>query len=195
MGRTDVERRTPGSSDPAQQTGRAVATAPEPNLRAEFGAHLEAHYPRLVAQLCLITLDPAEAQDLVQEAYARAWQRWSDVRQLPSPTGWIRRSAVRGVHRKWRRLLSRRRTRPGTIPTEDPQHRATLDALAAVAPHRRRVLVLADVAHLPLPEVAEVEGVSVEVARARLAEARAELTNVLVAGPNTEPPPVNWEDM
>jgi DNA-directed RNA polymerase specialized sigma24 family protein len=57
------------------------------------------------------------------------------------------------------------------------------------------VLVLADVAHLPLPEVAEVEGVSVEVARARLAEARAELTNVLVAGPNTEPPPVNWEDM
>ncbi|HEY2205680.1 MAG TPA: sigma factor [Pseudonocardia sp.] len=186
----------PGAGD-GRYAG-SLATAPEPSLRAEFGAHLEANYPRLVAQLCLITLDPAEAQDLVQESYARAWQRWSEIRQLPDPTGWVRQSAVRAGNRRWRRMMTtfgRGRSRPGTVPSEDPQHRVVLDALRHIPPHRRRVLVLADVAHLPLRQVAEVEGIAIEVAEARLGEARTELMNVLNAGPGTEPSAMTWEDM
>ena len=34
-------------------------------LRADFGAHFEANYQRLVAQLYAITLNPAEAHDVV----------------------------------------------------------------------------------------------------------------------------------
>jgi RNA polymerase sigma-70 factor (ECF subfamily) len=178
--------------------GAAVATAPEPNLRAEFGANLEANYPRLVSQLCMITLSPAEAQDLVQEAYARAWQRWSDIRELRDPTQWVRQMAVRGSSRRWRRLLTRlgiggRRTNES--PSDDPRHAAVLSALAKMPPYRRRVLVLGDVAQLPIHEVAEIEGISPGVAEARLTHARRELNELLAVHPPSAPPAANWEDM
>jgi DNA-directed RNA polymerase specialized sigma24 family protein len=55
-------------------------------LRADFGAHFEANYQRLVAQLYAITLNPAEAHDVVREAYSRAWRRWADVGSSADPT-------------------------------------------------------------------------------------------------------------
>jgi RNA polymerase sigma-70 factor, ECF subfamily len=178
--------------------GTAVATAPEPNLRAEFGMNLEANYPRLVSQLCLITLSPSEAQDLVQEAYARAWQRWSDIRELRDPTQWVRQMAVRSSTRRWRRLLSRlgiggRRT--DEAPSDDPRHAEVLSALAKMPAYRRRALVLGDVAQLPINEIAEIEGIAPGVAEARLTHARRELNELLAVNPPSVPPAANWEDM
>jgi RNA polymerase sigma-70 factor (ECF subfamily) len=146
----------------------------------------------------MITLNAGEAQDLVQEAYARAWQRWSEVRELPEPTGWVRQMAVRASTRKWRRLIARfgfGRSRADASPSDDPQHAAALDALRQIPPYRRRVLVLADVAYLPLAEIAEIENIDVEVARGRLAHARRELNEFLALHPATQPPAGTWEDM
>lgn len=183
---------------PPGYPGGSVATAVEPNFRAEFGAQLEANYPRLVAQLCMITLNAAEAQDLVQEAYARAWQRWSDVRELPDPTGWVRHMAVKASNRRWRRLLSRLgldRKKAVESPSDDPAHQAVLRALGQMPLYRRRILVLADVAQVSLVEVAEIEGLDVGVTEARLAYARRELNEILAQGQATIPPAVSWEDM
>jgi RNA polymerase sigma-70 factor (ECF subfamily) len=178
--------------------GGALALAPDPGPRAEFGALLEAHYPRLVAQLCMITLNTSEAQDLVQDAYARAWQRWSDIRDLPDPTGWVRQTAVRATTRRWRRLLGRLgldRRPPAEAPSDDPRHAAVLDALRQIPPQRRRVLVLADVAHVPLAEVAEIESIDFGVAEERLAHARHELDELMASRPATQPPAGTWEDL
>lgn len=177
-----------------------ATTVMEPSSpRAEFGAHFEANYPRLVAQLCLITLNATQAQDLVQEAYARAWQRWSEIRELPDPAGWIRHMAVRGSNSRWRRVLAKfglERSKGGAEPpTNDPQHRAVLEALAEIPPYRRRVLVLADIAHAPLIEIAELEGLDIGVVEARLAFARRELTDLMALRPPTVPPTANWEDL
>ena len=178
--------------------GGAVATALEPNFRAEFGANLEANYPRLVSQLCMITLSPAEAQDLVQEAYARAWQRWADVRELPDPTQWVRQMAVRGSSRRWRKLLGKLGIggrRGDERPSDDPQHLAVLNALGEMPPYRRRALVLGDVASLPIHEVAEIEGIAPGVAETRLTHARRELNELLAVHPRSTPLSTNWEDM
>jgi RNA polymerase sigma-70 factor (ECF subfamily) len=171
-------------------------------MRAEFGAHLETNYPRLVAQLCMITLNPAEAQDLVQEAYARAWQRWADIRELHDPAAWVRQTAVRASDRRWRRLtarLGRGRNRSAGSPSEDPQHAGVLSALRHIPAYRRRVLVLVDVAHLPLGEVAEVESIDIGVVEERLAQARHELdgylSGYLASLAASQPSAVNWEDM
>uniref|UniRef100_UPI0028ADEB81 sigma factor n=1 Tax=Pseudonocardia pini TaxID=2758030 RepID=UPI0028ADEB81 len=79
---------------------RDVVEAPQGSLRADFGAHFEAHYPRLVGQLFAITLDSGAAHDLVQDAYSRAWKRWSEVRQGDAE-GWVRRVAVRASRNPW----------------------------------------------------------------------------------------------
>src|SRR5258706_1284474 len=69
--------------------------APTPaQLRVDFGAHFEANYQRLVAQLYAITLDPGEAHDAVQDAYSPAWRQWATVGRSPDPTAWVRRVAV-----------------------------------------------------------------------------------------------------
>ena len=106
--------------------------------------------------------------------------------------------AVRGSTRRWRRLLARLgfdKSRSADSPSDDPQHAAVLAALRQIPPYRRRVLVLADVAHVALVEVAELEGIDVGVVEGRLAHARRELNEFMALRPRTQPPGVNWEDM
>ena len=122
----DGATRIAPASDVERRPGRAPGGALRPDqLRADFGAHFEAHYQRLVAQLYAITLNPAEAHDVVREAYSRAWRRWAEVGASADPTGWVRRVAVRSTMRSWRRTIARlapgrRRGRSSTVASPGP---------------------------------------------------------------------------
>ena len=74
--RDDAPRRRGGSASAGAQVVRQLPGNSPAELRVDFGAHLEANYQRLVAQLYAITLDPGEAHDVVQDAYSRAWRSW-----------------------------------------------------------------------------------------------------------------------
>ena len=132
----DVEQSvhaTEGSDEPT------VTHRRPDQLRADFGAHFEANYQRLVAQLYAITLNPAEAHDVVREAYSRAWRRWAEVGSSADPTGWVRRVAVRSTMRSWRRTVARLapgRRRGALVEGGEPRTRAALDRARAAA--RRR---------------------------------------------------------
>jgi DNA-directed RNA polymerase specialized sigma24 family protein len=171
-----------GTADPGPDLGlvpssgaqaQVVQDGPAPTraeLRVDFGAHLEANYRRLVAQLYAITLDPAEAHSAVQDAYSRAWRSWATVSRTPDPTGWVRRVAVRSTIRsRFRfRLRSRRPVGPGL----DTSVGALLAALRRLHPPERRCVVLHHMAGVSLPEIAAVEGVSVGTTAARLSRAQ-----------------------
>jgi RNA polymerase sigma-70 factor (ECF subfamily) len=147
------------------------APAPTPaQLRVDFGAHLEANYRRLVAQLYAITLDPAEAHSAVQDAYSRAWRTWATVSRSSDSVGWVRRVAVRSTIRSWRRLRLRSRRPVG--PSPDTQTGAVLTALRGLPAAERRCVVLHHMAGAPVREIAAVEGVSVGTTAARLARAQ-----------------------
>src|SRR5690242_15667189 len=60
-------------------------------------------YRRLVTQLYAFTSDLAEAQDAVQEAFARALARPRHVADIDNPEAWLRTVAVNLVRRRWRR--------------------------------------------------------------------------------------------
>jgi RNA polymerase sigma factor (sigma-70 family) len=147
-------------------------------LRVDFGAHLEANYQRLVAQLYAITLNPGEAHDVVQDAYSRAWRFWPSIGRMPDPSAWIRRVAVRSTIRSWRRVLARigiKRTRP-TGDGVDARTGALLVALARLSAGERRAVVLFHMAGASLEEIAGVEQASVGTVQARLARARQVVT-------------------
>jgi DNA-directed RNA polymerase specialized sigma24 family protein len=154
------------------------STLPAADRRADFGAHLEANYQRLVAQLYAITLDAGEAHDAVQDAYSRAWRGWATIGRSPDPAAWVRRVAVRSTVRSWRRTLARigiGRAKP-VGDGVDPRTRAMLDALGRLTPGERRAVVLFHMGGSPMEEIAAVERVSVGIVKARLARARQVVT-------------------
>ncbi|MYW30252.1 sigma factor, partial [Streptomyces sp. SID2119] len=57
---------------------------------AEFDAFYAATAKRLVATVYAMTGDLAESEDAVQEAYARAWQRWDRLTREGDPLPWVR---------------------------------------------------------------------------------------------------------
>ena len=61
---------------------------------------------RLVGYVYTLTGDLAEAEDTVQEAYARAWQHGSKVRRYENPEAWVRTVAYRIAVSSWRRFRS-----------------------------------------------------------------------------------------
>lgn len=62
-------------------------------------------YQRLVGQLFAVCGDLAEAEDLVQEAFARAVQHHHRFARTANPEAWLRTVAVNLVRSRWRRHL------------------------------------------------------------------------------------------
>jgi DNA-directed RNA polymerase specialized sigma24 family protein len=147
-------------------------------LRVDFGAHLEANYQRLVAQLYAITLNPGEAHDAVQDAYSRAWRSWAAIGRTPDPSAWIRRVAVRSTIRSWRGALARFGIgRPRAIGAGvDERTRAILRSLARLSPAERRAVVLFHMAGAPVQEIAAIEQASEALIHARLTRGRHVVT-------------------
>jgi DNA-directed RNA polymerase specialized sigma24 family protein len=173
----------PEDEAPAPVSGgtEVVQDAPAPTpaqLRRDFGAHLEANYRRLVAQLYAITFDPAEAHSAVQDAYSRAWRTWTTVSRSPDSVGWVRRVAVRSTIRSWRRLRLRSRRPVGPGPDTPPG--AVLEALRGLPAAERRCVVLHHMAGAPVKEIAAVEGASVGTTAARLARAQQVVSDGLI---------------
>lgn len=163
--------------EPEPPSGAVVAqhrVVPHGELRADFGAHLETHYPRLVAQLYAITLHPGDAHEAVQDAYSRAWRRWSELRD-DDAFGWVRRVAVRTSMKGWRPGLTRAGLRRNRLPSAealDPRTGALLHSLSRLPVAVRRAVVLRHMAGLDEAEIADLERVDERAVHERLRRGR-----------------------
>ena len=72
-----------------------------------FAGFYKASYQRLLGQLFAVTGDLAEAENVLQEAYARAFARWAQVRAYDFPEAWVRRVALNLAAMAARRLRRR----------------------------------------------------------------------------------------
>jgi RNA polymerase sigma-70 factor, ECF subfamily len=153
---------------------------------AEFDAFYAATAPTLVAQLYLVTGDLCQAQDCVQEAYSRAWQRWDKIcaNTAHDPVAWVRSVAWRIAVSAWRRQLAHRRAlrrhgAPQDVPGPSADVLAVRDALRRLPLSQRAALVLHHYEGMRVDEVAEVLGVPSGTVKARLSRGRAALAALL----------------
>jgi len=151
---------------------------------AEFDAFYLGTCQRLVRQLFLLTGDLAEAEDVVAEAFERAWLRWDHVRELESAETWVRAVARRLAVSRWRRVRNaaaawRRHGPVLDAPPLDEQHVALVTALAALPDRQRVAIVLHHLGDLPVEQVARETGASVAAAKQQLARGRAALAGLL----------------
>ncbi|GAA4693831.1 SigE family RNA polymerase sigma factor [Phytohabitans rumicis] len=145
----------------------------------EFHEIYHAHFRMLTVQLTAHCGDISQAQDLVQEAFCRAYARWSRVRRYDDPLAWIRRVAWNLATSRWRRVRTAqaflRRQREEYTEGPSPDRVALTAALAVLPPNQRRAVVLHYLADLPVPEVARQEGVPEGTVKSWLHRARAAL--------------------
>ena len=131
-----------------------------------------------------VTGDLAEAQDLVQEAYTRAWQRWRTVAEHPNPEAWVRLVVTRLANDRWRRMGRWRAALLRSGPTEHarpPSEDAVMltAALRELPVAHRQALALHYLLDLPVAEIAAEAGVAVNTVKSWLSRGRAGLVAAL----------------
>ena len=164
-------------------TGAAATPLPSDEIALSeltFEELFATEHASLFRALYLITGSTQEAEELMQDAFLRVWERWDRVRELDNPAGYLCRVAVNGARSRVRRLkLSARR---GLVPglPEDPFAAADLRdelvrALASLTERQRWALVLTDLMGLPADESAKVLGIKPPTVRSLASQARAAL--------------------
>ncbi|GAA0386250.1 MULTISPECIES: sigma-70 family RNA polymerase sigma factor [Micromonospora] len=147
---------------------------------AEFDAFYSASVQRVLGQLYAMIGNRAEAEDAVAEAYARAWDRWSSVRECDSPEAWVRRVAYRVAVSAWRKTVNRlrahRRDATGQrVEATSVDHVAVVTALRRIPTEQRRVVVLHHLVGLSVTEIATEVGSNENTVKTRLARGRRAL--------------------
>ena len=122
----------------------------------------------------------ADAEDAVQEAFARASTRWARLRDYDAPEAWVRRVAFNlatsGLRRARRQLAALARLgAPAAEPRRSTDRLAIEAGLRRLPLHHRQVLVLYYGADLPVEQVAQQLRLPTGTVKSRLARARAAL--------------------
>ncbi|MEV5496460.1 SigE family RNA polymerase sigma factor [Nonomuraea fuscirosea] len=145
---------------------------------AEYVAH---RHLRLCRMAYLLTRDWGTAEDLVQTALAKAWVAWRRIEGNPDP--YVYRIIV-NTHASWWRRLWRGEVPVETFPeTADPRdHTAVADdraalwnAIGALSPRQRAVIVLHYFEGRTLAQVAEIVGCSLGAVKSQLGRALTRL--------------------
>lgn len=151
---------------------------------AAFDELYSAHARRLVGQMYAVCGDLSEAQDVVQEAFARAWERRDQLSTTQSPEAWLRTVAYRLAISRWRKTRNAatawlRRADSDAVEAVSPDHVLLVTALRGLPEAQRHTIVLHHLCDLPVEEVAALTGAPVGTVKARLARGRAALAAAL----------------
>jgi len=155
---------------------------------ADFDELYAAHARRLVGQMYAVCGDLGEAQDVVQEAFARAWEQRGRFDLVAAPEAWLRTVAYRLAVSRWRKARNaatawRRRADAEAVAAIGPEHVALVAALRLLPESQRHALVLHHLCDLPVAEVAVLTGVPTGTVKARLSRGRAALTAAMGQAP------------
>jgi len=144
----------------------------------------EASYRRLLAQAYAVAGDRVEAEDAVQEAFARAVAAGDRFRRVDNPEAWLRTVALNVLRRRWRRAslfraLSPRLATPADVPGISEDHVAVVEGLRSLPFQQRETLALFYLGDLSVQEVAATLGVAEGTVKSRLTRGRTALAAVM----------------
>lgn len=157
---------------------------------AGFDEFYHGTYPRIVTLVAVFLGDQHEAEDVAQEAFARALGNWARLRRYDVPEAWVRKVAFRLAvdadrRNRRQRLLPTRLARRGSAaeaaaPSDSGLEFSPVVAAMAVLPlAQREVIVLHYVADLPVEQISRDCGVPLSTVKSRLVAGRRRLAAAL----------------
>ncbi len=150
-----------------------------------------------------ILRDDAEAEDVLQEAYVRAFEHLGRLEVLSAVGAWLSKIVVHEARRRLRRLrlvreLASAQAGEGPMAVRDPEQQmlsrqlqtVLTGAIDALPLGYRTVFVLREIDGMSTAEVSDVLGIREEAVKTRLHRARAALREELYArvGASALPP-------
>ena len=158
--------------------------------QARFARFYEAHRDACLRAVLAVVGDRHAAEELVAEAFAKAWAAWRTVQRHPAPAAWVVRTALNTRVSWWRR-----RRREVALEDHDLAAPAAGDtgvdaglmaALLRLPTRQREVIALRMFLDLDTETTARVLGIAAGTVTAHLARAVATLRGQLVPTPHEE---------
>jgi DNA-directed RNA polymerase specialized sigma24 family protein len=155
----------------------------------DFASFYEASRDDCLRTVLASVGDLDTAQELVAEAFARAWASWRKVSRHPAPRAWVVRTALNAGVSSWRK---RRRDQaladdggapglPGLAGPPDPMGRELVAALLRLPPRQRQVIAFRIILDLDTAGTAQALGIAPGTVKAHLSQGLATLRQELTA--------------
>ncbi|MGI8754320.1 MAG: sigma-70 family RNA polymerase sigma factor [Acidimicrobiales bacterium] len=159
-----------------------------------FEAVFRADHGAVLSIVWALTGDRGVAEELTQEAFLRAHQRWTRVGRLDNPGAWVRRVAINLAHSDRRRRGAERRAvarlRPGTDRPDRSADVVSDDrfwaAVRSLPRQQGAVIALHYLEDRSVADIAAVLGVAEGTVKAHLHRARTTLATTLSLDPEED---------
>ncbi len=147
---------------------------------ARFDTFFEEEHERLFKALYFVTGSRHDAEELMQDAFLKLWERWNEIHKISDPTAYLFRVALNGFRMRRRRAAMMLRkvlpipeTRDGFA---DAEMRADMRRLLLeLTPRQRAALVLVDLLGYPSEQAARILRVRPSTVRALATQGRRAL--------------------
>ena len=147
---------------------------------ARFDSFFQEEHVRLFKALYFVTGNRQDAEELMQEAFMKLWERWDAIDAIDDPTGYLFRVALNGFRMRRRRAATAVR-KAAPIPEErdafvEAEMRADVRALLLeLTPRQRAALLLVDLLGYPSEQAARILRVRPSTVRALATKGRRAL--------------------
>ena len=153
--------------------------------RPTFERFFEDTHVRLFRAMYLLTGRASDAEDLVQETFAKVWERWDRVRAMANAEGYLYRVAMNAARTAARRRAVAARLLPGRSPRDEydevDQRDAVARALTELPNRQRAAVVLTELLGYGAEEAAEILHVKPASVRSLASLGRDKLREALEA--------------
>ena len=135
----------------------------------------------LYRALTLVTGNRQEAEDVMQVAFIKVFERWDRVSQMENPEGFLYRVAMNEFRSRYRRAKRAIRRALGSTPSDEAFEEAIVDrdvvirALRELVPRQRAALVLTALLEYSSEEAGELLGIDAATVRTLGSRARASM--------------------
>jgi RNA polymerase sigma-70 factor (ECF subfamily) len=135
-------------------------------------------HARLFGALCLVTGNRSEAEEIMQDAFLRLWERWDRLATIDDPSAYLFRTAMNVFRNRYRRASLALRKTISVAPTEDAlatveDRDVVVRALRDLTPDQRAAVVLTGYVGLTSEEAGKVLGMRAGTVRTLATRARA----------------------
>ena len=149
-----------------------------------FEAFFLDEHTRLFRSLCLTTGSKQEAEEVMQDAFLRLWERWDRVGRMENPTGYLYRTSMNLVRSRYRSAARSLRRAVAATPRDDAfaaveDRDVVIRALRGLIPQQRAAVVLTALLGYTSEEAGRMLGMKASTVRALSTRARSAMRQMV----------------